>query len=299
VKIMGAQERDFSSFYLGDNVYELAGGVVPEIARRLDVPLGEEPNSADLQAIMTQVGTNKVLRENAEVTAIDRQSMTELVEVSGIQKPLNRSLVTPELSVRHKSVDALVMLGGVANWMERGGIAVPSYLVDTPIYAVGGTRVMDTATEIENGRVKYWHTTRKEYPTEAEFMKQIIAPRLRRLGHKVITQNDGEYQTKNGDEILDELIERHPDLVDQRLAMVRVANAGVAMAIQMRDAVRRQNSTFDVASESPQTFVITDTFPVARHETEDKDPRHFQKAATALRQVVLTAKKLHEAAGGE
>jgi hypothetical protein len=119
---------------------------------------------------------------------------------------------------------------------------------------------------------------------------------MTRTGHSVLPSS---YEIKNGDEIMQRLLDDNPHLLNQRVAMARVANAGIIMAIQLRDAARKINPDFDADPENPQVFVVTDSFPVARTEKQDKNAAKYQKAATGLRQLVLTAKKLHEAAGGE
>lgn len=291
--------RNFATFYLGDNVYELAGGVIPEIAARLDVRLGEEPNSADLQAIMDVVGKNKVLRHNEEVTAIDRTTMADMIEGSGIQSALNRSLVTPELKAAPENIDGLLIVGATSNWQDRAEWAVPDNVKGLPVYTVGGLRIMDTATEVTNPNIKAMHTKLGRYPEEAKYIGEIVGANLTSRGHNVIPQEPGMYQSEVGDELLEEFFRNNPELVDKRIAIVRNANAGVLMAIQMRAAARRVDPSFDSRPDYPQTFVITDGFSVARTDEQERRSSHYQKTSPALRQLVLTSKKLHEAAGGE
>jgi hypothetical protein len=287
------EQRDFSSFELGDNVYKLAGGLIPEIAESLEVSLGGEPNSDDLQSIMEKVGPNKVLRDNAEIQAIDRDSMVELIERSGIQAPLSRSLWTPDVPAVWDTVDAMVLVGAVANWQDR---AVNAALVDElrnkPVYVLGGTRLMDTATEKPNSNIDRLHEKFRRYPTEAEYAASVVTPRLVAAGRNVLAT---PFNTADGDTILDTFFETNPDLLEASIAVVRVANAGVLMALQMRAAAQKHSPAFDTNPEVPQTFIITDTLPVARTDDEEKDAANYQKSATALRQVVLTAKKLYEA----
>lgn len=293
-------ERNFATFHLGDNVYELAGGVIPEIAERLDVQLGSEPNSADLQAIMDVVGRNKVLRNNEEITAIDRTTMADMVEGSGIQSALHRSLATPERTVTApEDVDTLLIKSAVGNWQDRAAGAVPDEVQGLPVYTIGGLRVMDTPTEVANPNVQAMHQKLGRYPREAEYIGQVIGRDLASRGHNVIPQEAGQYQSEVGDELLEEFFRNNPELIDQRVAVVQNANAGVLMAIQMRAAARRVDASFDTWGQRPQTFVITDSLPVARTDVQQEDSRHHQKASTGVRQLVLTGKKLHEAAGGE
>jgi hypothetical protein len=288
-------ERDFSNFAFGDNVYELAAGVIPDVARRLDVEISDQPLSADLQSIMNKVGTNKVLRENQEVLAIDRDAMVGLVEQAGVQKRLNRSLLNPDIVASADTVDAFVVTGGMANWQDRTTTLVGDSF-DRPVYSLAGQRLMDTTTEVPNPHVERLFGAFGRYPTEAQYAAGIVVPRLVSAGKNVLPS---AYQTTNGDEIMTAFFQENPELLESRLALARVANSGVIMALQLRDAARQIRSDFDSDLENPQLFVMTDSFPVARTAAEESDPSKYQKPATALRQAVLVAKKLHEAADGE
>lgn len=300
---MSTEQRDFSNFYLGDNVYELAGGVIPEIADRLNVLIGDQPSSVDLQLVMEQVGVKKELRTNPDLE-LDRNVAADLVERSGVQNELRRSLWTPESSLQAGDVDAVIAMGGVANWQDRT-TALITDLPDVPVYLLGGTRVMQQPTEQANANVQTMHDRLGRFPTEAEYIngvpdegiKGIIVPKLEAAGRTVVPVS---FKTGNGDAMLKEFFTSNTDLLYQRLAMARVANAGIVMAVQMRDAARRvAEETGHPAISDRRVFVATDSCPVARTDDQDNDAVHYQKAATALRQTVLTAKKLHVATGGQ
>lgn len=289
---MSAHERDFSNFYLGDNVYELADGLIPEIADRLEIEAGAAPSSQALQAVMNQVGKNRVLRENADITAFDKEEMADLVDRSGVQRQLRRSLWSPEHDLTADSpADAAIIMSGVANWQDRTANLAGTLPAEV-VYSLAGSRTMNSDSEQSNPNIKKLFEKFGRYPTESEYAASIVVPRLVSVELDVLAT---AYDTKDGDTIFAKFFEQNPGLLDKRLVMARVANAGIIMAIQMRDAARRSNPDFDSAPDDPQVFVATDSFPVARTEAEDNDPANFQKAATALRQVVLTAKKLHEA----
>lgn len=289
-------ERDFANFRLGDNVYELANGLIPEIGERLDVEVGEQPTSTGLQGVMDVVGRNKVLRQNEEVTAIDPLTMADLVERSGVQKPLNRSLWTPGIYGTGPKIDAYVIMGAVANWQDRTA-ALFDRRGAKPIYSIAGTREMKTATEVTNPNIVRLFEKFHRYPTEAEYVASIVVPRIVRTGrHDVLPIASN---TDDGDELMFELFDKNPQLLEKRLAVARVANAGIMMAVQLRTVAQTLRSDFDADPRSPQVFVITDSLPVDHTPKQNGNPQRVQKAATALRQVVLTAKKLHEAAGGQ
>lgn len=285
-------QRNFGNFELGDNVYELADGLVPEIAELLEVSLSVNgPNSEDLQSIVSVLGRNKVLRDNAEVEAIGRDMMVDLVERSGIQTELSRSLWTPDKAASYGNVDAVLVMGGMANWQDRTVGSIPKQLVGKPVYSIAGERVMDSGTEKPNPNVKDFESTFGKYPKEYEYASSVVIPALVAARHRVLLSS---FESTDGDEMLGQSFVENPHLLEGSVAFARVANAGILAAIQMRDAARLHNPSFDSDPSSPQVYVVTDTIDLARTEEQEGDPRHYQKAATALRNVVLTAKKLHE-----
>ena len=284
-------ERNFRDFELGDDVYELAGGVIPDIAERLDMKLSTEPNSQELFQLVGALGKNRVLRYNEDVVAIDRSDAAALVDRSGIQRQLSRSLWTPGIRPTDENIDAFVITGAVANWQDRAAELL-TWGSSRVIYAAAGNRVMDTVTEKTNHNVQRLRAKDHRYPTESKYVKRVIAPRLEESGHAVVASR---YLTKEGPVLATRFFERYPDLLDKRVAFARVANAGIQLAAQMRTAARAISPEFDADPKDPQVFIMTDSFPLAYLEAQEADPRRFQKSATALRQLVLTAKLLHEA----
>ncbi|HWB39108.1 MAG TPA: hypothetical protein VG604_02585 [Candidatus Saccharimonadales bacterium] len=302
---MSAGERNFATYELGDNVYELAEELIPEIADGLGVDLGPEPNSEALGELVGKIGKNKVLRDNDEVTAFDREQMADFVDRSGVQLALNRSLWTPDTFLSGDSEDEsntypVILSGGVANWQDRSAAVLgsaPGWNLDGPVYLVSGNRIMNGPTEVTHTDVQHIHQTFKRYPTEAEYAASVIRPYL--------TSPEGActddvlpiaYETGNGDEIARRFFEDNEHLLEEKLVFVRVANAGIQLAAQFRKAAREVDEHFDADRSDPQVFVVTDTLPVARLDWQENLPAKYQKAATALRQVALTAKLLHEAA---
>jgi hypothetical protein len=290
---MAASERDFSTVIPGDDVYELAGGVIPELADKLEVPIGETPSLEDLQAIATQLGKNKVMRNNDQVQQVSRLAMANLVDTSGIQNALNRALWTPDISTPVFEVRRIIMLGGVANWQDRTVDIILGTEVPFEIHALGGNRVMDTETEKENPNIKLMFEELGRYPTEAEYIKDIVTAEIEINSYSTVLP--GAYDSDAATPILTEFFNNNPQVLDEKLAVARVANTGLLMAIQVRNAARKINPNFDNDPADPQLFVLTDTVPPARSDEEAADALHFQNPQNALRQVVLTAKKLHEA----
>src|SRR2546423_663215 len=90
-------KRNFNDFHLGDNVYELADGLVPEVAERVDIELGSEPNSPALERLVAKLGSNPDLRSNPEPANIDRRTAIEFAYRSGLPSLMSRSLWTPSI----------------------------------------------------------------------------------------------------------------------------------------------------------------------------------------------------------
>jgi hypothetical protein len=290
---MSAEQRNFNNFELrSDNVYQLSGGLIPEVADALEVRIGSEPNSDDMQAIMRAVGTNKVLRNNQEITGINRDQMAGFVERSGVQEVLFRSFWTPDHEPKDSDRDFLIV-SGVANWQDRvADLLKREWSGGLRVRSLAGNRVMDSGTEQTNPHVQHMLETFDRYPEESEYAGSVIVPDLRVARHEVLPM---AFPTGNADAMLEQFFAKNPALLDKRLVVARVANAGIIMAAQVRAAARKFSSSYDADRTNPQLFVMTDSLPVARTDEQEKDPKNFQKAQPALRQVVLTAKKIHEA----
>jgi hypothetical protein len=307
------QGRNFANYQWGDNVYELAGAIIPETAALLSVPLGSEPSTAALGELVGKIGPNKVLRDNKEVTAIDLPSAVDLVERSHVQDELNRSLRSPRFVVAgdrrwqekgdlavnevvEVDPDAGASTGGVPNWMNRiADLWIDSGL-GVPIHLPTGVRLMNRPSDVTNPDVQEIHERFGRYPTEAEYVGRLIVPRLATAGLDVLPTT---YPTGDGDELARLFFTDNPDLLDKKLAVARVGNAGVQLAVQFRQAARTLDANYDSDPNDPQLFVLTDTRPLATSREQIADPKNYQSPFTALRQMAVTAKLLHEAAGGQ
>lgn len=291
---MSALGRNFNSYYLGDNVYELAGGVIPEIAEMLEVDLGPEPNSESLSQLVGKLGANKVLRNNVEVEAIDPYHMADLVDQSGVQRELSRSLWSPEITPQNRGVSIAVLSGGVANWQNRSAAAIPIWFRGTVLLPTGN-RVMNSPTEVNHPDVQALESILKHSPTEFEYAAHIVTDKVLDFFGNKLRSIPLPYESAKGEEIAYQFFAKNPKLLEEKLLFVRVANAGIQLAVEMRKAARKFNSDFDADPENPQVFIQTDEFPVSRSAEEDTKPQYYQKAQTGLRQVALTAKSLFEA----
>jgi hypothetical protein len=156
---------------------------------------------------------------------------------------------------------------------------------------------MKTSTEVTNPNILKLETELGHYPTEQEYLLKIVKPRLKQdVG---ITADVHMYDTGNADEMIRDFFDSSPDLTGYNLSVVRVANAGLIQALQVRKGARVQNHGFDENSSRPQLFIETDSLPVSRTAEDDAKPTEFQKASTGIKQLVLAAKMLHQAAVNE
>lgn len=284
--------RNFGNYYLGDNVYELAGGLIPDMGNWLDIDMGSEPNTESLGQLVGKLGANKVLRNNEEVQAMTREHMADLLEQSGVQNAASRSLWSPEITPENRGARIAVITGGVFNWMNRSAAIVNSMRFIDTVYAVAGTRVMDSPTESSQPEVQKLAEVIGKAPTEYEYMKYSLVPKIAIPKRRIIVEG---HRTDNGDLLAQRFFENNPNLLGEQLVFARVANAGVQLAVQMRKAAHKLNPDFDnPANDNPQVYFHTDEFPIARTAEQDANPKQFQKSQTGLRQVALTAKLLHE-----
>lgn len=291
---MSAEQRNFHDYYLGDNVYELAGGLIPEIAELLEVDLGPQPNSESLSQLVGKLGANKVLRNNVEVEAIDSYQMADFVDQSGVQRELSRSLWSPEITPRNRGVSIAVLSGGVANWQNRSAAAIPSWFNGLVLLPTGN-RIMNGPTEVNHPDVKALESILQTPPTEFEYASHVITDKIVDFAGNKLRSIPLPFESAKGHEIATQFFEKNPKLLEEKLLFVRVANAGIQLAVEMRKAARQLNSDFDQDPQNPQVYIQTDEFPVSRSAEEDARPTQFQKAQTGLRQVALTAKSLFEA----
>lgn len=285
-------DRNFNNYVLGDNVYQLAEGLIPEIAERLDVSMGEQPNSEALSRLVGVIGKNKVLRNNAQITAYELEEAGSLVLRSGVQEPLSRSLWSPDIKLP-STAEVTVITGGMANWQDRLPALLTERASSTTVYAASGNRTMDEDTELTNKNVLDFQSKTGNLPSESEYISRYVLPKLGKTSVKFTP-----YDTDQGNQIASSFVQDYPELFadGKQISFARVANAGIQLAAQFRKAARAVNPRYDADKLHPQVFVLTDSFPIAETAKQLKNPRQYQSPFTALRMVALTAKMLHEAA---
>lgn len=303
---MSATERDFANYYLEDDVRELAHGLLPEMAEVFEVDLtemdGDEgPSSEPLGKLVGAIGAKKTLRENekgakawlSQQTGSEEAALNQAadwLERSSIQQALNRSLWTPHITP--ESDTPVIITGAVANWQDRTA-ALVAKMSPRQVFLASGTRNMNTPTEMANPNVLSYEYTNGVLPAEHGYAFTFVKPILEEAGHVV---QDIQYVTESGDQIADGFVMRHPELLEGQIIFARVANAGIQLAVQFRNAARKVQPDFDSDPASPQVFVLTDRFPIARTPQQAANAPEFQNPFTGIRQVALTGKLLVEAA---
>ena len=294
-----AETQDFSNFQFGADVTELADGLMVDIGEAFHVDLiglDDQALAAGLSEVVGRLGKNKELRNNEEVTVLSDDTMAIMLGRSGVQKSLDRSLWTPSITTASTKIDALIMTGAVANWQDRIAHQITTRANSSVLIHYATTdRVMGTPTEQVNSNVMAIFEANGSYPTETQYAAQIIIPKLVKAGFKVIPT---EYTGANGDQLAEGFFADFPELAFDNLVFARVANAGLQLACQMRIAARKINPDFDGFGDEPQAFIVTDAFPIATTLKQKADAAHYQNPQTGLRQAVLTAKLIHEAAIG-
>jgi hypothetical protein len=291
---------NFANFKLGENIAELSSGLIPEMADLFEVPIGASPSPVELGQLVGAIGSKKTLQDNlagakawmSETTGSE-QAASDLavnwLDRAGVQEGLNRSIWTPELST---PIDAtIVIAGAVANWQDR----VAKLVADkTPkkVYIPIGNREMNTGTEIINDNVIAFQASEGRFPTEAEYATRFVEPLLNGAGFDTTLKG---YETANGQEIADRFVNDYRKLFQGAITFARTANAGIQLTGQFRSAALNAGIAFDIDRTSPQAYVLTDEFPVARTADQQKNPKEFQNPFTAIRQIAVTAKTLKEA----
>ena len=284
-------ERNFATFELGDNVCELAGGLLPEIADKASFELGAIPTEAELRRLIGVLGPAKELQQNIELVRANLgdqadETMADWVERSGILSPLDRRFVRDEAP--SEITDSLVMSGGVARWMLRREAVIKSldHGKIRNIYLPIGNREMKPP---EHQMVATWVLRHGHNPSEFEFARDYVVPSLEIAGIRPKSINLLEVESSDGDEILDTLFTEYPRILDRTVKVVSNAPNGLQASGQLRLAARRLNPVFD-GLDNGQLSVTTDAFPLAR---KGEKPATHQNPVTALGQLARNALFLH------
>ena len=293
-------------------------GVLRGMAAVYGAHIGVAFTEDNLQELVNATGKSAELQKNIAVVeaalggpADALSTARHFVEVSGIHAPVERALWTTAQRAPQAGDPCFdgphttVVMSGVAGWQEQ----TTNFLQPadnepvTPgqrgelVYA-SGNRIASSDTEIGNpGKNLYPHPDVVDFlrqklrvPTEGELAAAYAVPQLKNAGYVV-----HHYQLPEGDkadQALMYLFAERPALGYGRLTAVRVANAGLQCARQVRDAARAVNPSFDLDPGRPDMFLRTTALPLAGSLDETKRPREFQNPVAPQRQIPLTAKML-------
>jgi hypothetical protein len=283
---------DFSNYELGVNVYELADGVLPEIAHALEFETSREPSTEELQALIGHIGPAKTLQDNIarvqERLGTDQNAVAlaaDWVERSGVLQPLIRSIARPDVVVPRLFDEAFIG-GGVARWMLRRvaqaeDVTVQGLRIGQVTLPLGQRQM----GEAEHDLVKEYAVRNGTLPTEVEFGRSYILPRLRNAGLNVRLL---DFDSQNGDEIM-RMYAESGDLNDGLVLALANAPSAIQTAGQCRIAAREVDGDFDHSGR--QLFVASDTIDVAR---QGEPAATHQNPFSALGQIARNALFLHK-----
>lgn len=283
---------DFSNYNLErDSVYELAGGVIPEIAAAANFDLREnlveqregqaqeppQPAEKPLRGLVGLLGPDKELQKNisrVKEALGDEDEALEIVieweERAGLMYPVRRAYAKNEPIPKTKKKKGVVN-GGTAPWMLRRRDEAerldPKEDVEE-IVLVAGKREMSAG---EHQLVSTYQRRHGKLPTEADFLDEFVAGHLRNLGHNVdpVIRAD----TKNAKEVFDTLVAERPDILNNIVVVIANAPNAIQATGQLRLGARRADATFD--SNGDQIFMQSDSFALARRgesKATNQDP---------------------------
>lgn len=278
---------DFSNYELGDNVYELANGLLLRMAEAARYDLGLEPSEVAISGLIGRYGPEKELQKNIslvkEILGPDSTRITaDWVDESGALHPVNRSFAhdtrPPE------KVDAVVWSGGVANWLlRRTGVTerLDPTKVGSVLLPVGNLQMSPGQHQL----VATYARLHGKLPTQADFVETYVTGRLKLADfrYEVI-----QVEEEKGDKILDALFEAKPELLGQTVLVAANAPNSIQAAGEVRLSAKKRNPEFDRAGD--QLFMVSDTIPVARR---GESTATHQNPDSALGQIARNALFLH------
>ncbi len=257
-------------------------GVIPEIAAAFGHTLTAKPTPDNLAALVGKVGSAKELQRNIptvqKVLGTTEDALTIArgwVERSGLMVPVDRSFLTPE-TIDENPVEAVLMSGGVRNWMMRRAQIIKNLDIET-IFLFSSDRVM---SEAEGEDVKAGMH-------EREYMGKVIVPLLSHdntyVSHIYTKMTDGDSVASKGAHVTDLILGLNP----AKYGIVVASNAGAWLqnAGQIRRGFRALNPQFD--KNGQQLHVVTDEFKLGK--TGEEPTATHQNPLSALGLVVRSA----------
>lgn len=275
-----AAERNFNTFYVGDNPWELANGLLRNVANRLGVQVTDEwdPTAAD------------TLREALESRDLEWGSeLVRMLWASGLHKPFERSF--REGRTNRILRTALRVIVGTEAWQQdRVNDLLMARLADnehTAVVVATGAQQLGSNRDLRNTHVRDLTARLDRYPTASEYAEAFVVPSLQ---SRYITDHHVVDAAQCSD-VIQALAEQEPRLGSCNLAVVEAsAIAGLQTAVELRTALRTQYPRFDCTDrEPPQLYMITDGL---MGSTDNP----FQTGAQIFVGMTMMAKTLTEAA---
>jgi hypothetical protein len=269
-----------------DGVYAIGAdrdhpfGVAWEIAGAFDYFPTTVPNVENLGGLIAVTSPEKELQKNIEFI---RQTLSQPghdpIEISrdwairtGLLNQVDRYYAGE--NAPEGDLDLALVSGGVRNWIQRRTDRLIELTKTRNINSVllaSGNRKMN---KVEGPDVE-------EGMTEADYMEQIIVPKLGEAG---LSSELLKVQSGSGNEVMAATADKVKDLINLSSGkIVVVGNAGnwVQNAGQFRRAIKSVDSTFDV--DGNQLEVVSDSFPLG---TGVEPTTTHQNPLSAVGQIV-------------
>ncbi|HLB66800.1 MAG TPA: hypothetical protein VJJ78_04395 [Candidatus Saccharimonadales bacterium] len=297
---------DFRDFRLEDiaanprGVYDLAEGLLPEMANAMGYELGGFPDSGILSGFINHIGPAKTLQDNIGLvqerlaTQVDAVTIaSDWAERSGslwqLARTFRGSFSRPNKSLP-KSIDSAVFNTAVGRWQERRAQKIMDLEEQgtkvARIAIMAGNRTMN---EVEHPMVATLARQDGVLPTEARFATAFIAEMLKTNMSVPVFVFPSDSSV--GDDIFLEGIRQRERILDDSILAVGNAPSALQVAGQFRKAARTIAPEFD--DHGYQLFMSGDSIPVAR---QGEGPETHQNPFTALGQIARNALVLHEEA---
>lgn len=258
-------------------LYSLGGGALLEIIQSFGLVAPEQPTAKLLGEVIHKVAPHKTLRDNiAEARKYLGEGAvnicTDWLKRSGAMEPVRGGAFIDPTVAAPQQFETLVWSGGTANWMLRR-LALTLQVDPNAIGRIllpMGNRTMATG---EHQLVRTYANEYGQLPTEAEFAFRFIEPVLVNAGFGTISLIPVE--SGHAGQILAQLFDEHPDLLDPEHQTLVIGNApnAIQAAGQIRTAGRAIDTSYD--RRGSQLFFRSDGFPVAFHDepaSEAQDP---------------------------
>lgn len=302
---MSVRESNFRDYDLGDiaasagGVYELADGLIPELAGYLGQDgLSPVADEGELRQLIGAVGEFKELQQNIPNIAASMSPQKDRLRLAGdlvlradVLRRLERNFVVDEPAPR--TIDHVVITGGVGRWMERRGQQLEAVAQQTKI-----------------GQVHLMTGERKLKPEEGESAQFVIK---KMGGDNLATESDfatvwlhdlsaeklglntkhARVRSQKGSEIFAEGIAENEHILDGTIMVIGNAPSTLMTTAEFSMQAIAHRPYFN--SNHDQLFMSGDSYRLARTEAQAESPATHQNPYTGLAQVLRNALLLHRA----